>query len=64
MRDDPLLHWATHGAFDEHHTVLVYLRKQIREAMEQEHRLIMAIHEESDRRLEMLQNVYSPNPDL
>jgi len=64
MTDDPLLHWAAHGAFDEHHLALVYLRTQIREAMVQEHRLVMALYAESERRLEFLRPYYSPEPIL
>lgn len=64
MTDDPLLHWASHGAFDEHHMALVYLRNKIREAMVQEHRLVMALYAESERRLEFLRPYYSPTPIL
>jgi len=64
MIDDPLLRWATHGAFNEHHIVLLYMRKMIMEAMEQEHRLVMALYEESEKRLEFLRPYYSPTPIL
>ncbi len=64
MIPEPLLRWASTGAFDEHYMHLLYLRQQTKEAMEQEHRLIMAIHGESDKRLELLQNFYSPTPIL
>ena len=58
------LNWATSGAYDEKYLELLILRQQARDAFDEEHQLIMEIFEESDRRLEYLQNVYSPEPIL
>ena len=64
MIPEPLLRWATSGAFDENYLELLLLRQQVRDAMDAENMMVMAIHKESDRRLELLQNVYSSKPYL
>ena len=58
------MRWASTGPYDDQDIHLLVLRQRKREAMEQEHQRIMAIFEESDKRLEYLQNVYSPTPIL